>query len=203
MRTLNWSLLGKMRIEEMKAGIEALLFSFGEPVGLAKIAGILGVDQETTRKIIDQLMDDYQVAERGIEIIRLEDNYQLCSKKQQYNLLKKAVHKVKTFELTDVLVETLSIIAYKQPLTKVHIEKVRGVKSDHAVNKLVEYQLVEEKGRMEAPGRPILFGTTDVFLRHFGLKSVEDLPQLEEETLEAIAEEVEQEMQISLEEQLT
>ena len=91
--------------------------------------------------------------------------------------------------LTDVLLETLSIIAYRQPVTKLEIEKIRGVKSDHAVNKLVEYGLVEEKGRMEAPGRPLLFGTTEEFLRKFSVQSLDELPSLNEEQIEQFKEE--------------
>lgn len=100
--------------------------------------------------------------------------------------------------LTDVLLETLSIIAYKQPVTKLEIEKIRGVKSDHAVNKLVEYGLVEETGRMDAPGRPLLFGTTEEFLRRFSVQSLDELPSLNPEQVEHFKEEAEEEAQLKL-----
>ena len=104
----------------------------------------------------------------------------------------------KKYVLTDVLLETLSIIAYKQPVTKLEIEKIRGVKSDHAVNKLVEYDLVCEVGRLDAPGKPILFGTTEEFLRRFSIHSAEDLPTLNPEQVETFKEEAEEEIQLKL-----
>ena len=105
--------------------------------------------------------------DRGIRIIELEDSFQLCTKKEMYEYLIRVAKQPKRYALTDVLLETLSIVAYKQPVTKLEIEKIRGVKSDHAVNKLVEYGLIEETGRLDAPGRPLLFGTTEEFLRRF------------------------------------
>ena len=104
----------------------------------------------------------------------------------------------KKYVLTDVLLETLSIIAYKQPVTKLEIEKIRGVKSDHAVNKLVEYNLVCEVGRMDAPGKPILFGTTEEFLRRFSIQSLEELPSMNPEQMESFKEEAEEEVQLTL-----
>ena len=104
----------------------------------------------------------------------------------------------KRYHLTDVVLETLSIIAYKQPVTRLEIERIRGVKSDHAVNKLIEYELVMEVGRMDAPGRPILFGTTEEFLRRFGVQSVDELPKVGPEKMEDFKAEVEDEMQLKL-----
>lgn len=132
---------------------------------LNKIAAAIEHDEETTRKIIHRMMDKYEAEDRGVRIIELEDAFQMCTKTQMYEYLIRVAKQPKKYVLTDVLLETLSIIAYKQPVTKLEIEKIRGVKSDHAVNKLVEYNLVCEKGRMEAPGKPILFGTTEEFLR--------------------------------------
>ena len=122
----------------------------------------------------------------------------MCTKTQMYEYLIRVAKQPKKYVLTDVLLETLSIIAYKQPVTKLEIEKIRGVKSDHAVNKLVEYNLVCEKGRMEAPGKPILFGTTEEFLRRFSIQSVEDLPSLNPEQMESFKEEAEEEIQLKL-----
>ncbi len=186
-----------MNLNEAQAAIEAILFSLGNAVSLTKLAEIIELDKDTTRKVIHQMMDTYMDNQRGIQVIELDGSYQLCTKKEYYEYIKRATNKTIKFELTDVVIETLSIIAYKQPITKLHIEKIRGVKSDHAVNKLVDFGLVEEKGRMDTPGRPILFGTTEAFLRNFGLSNMEDLPVIGEEDLASIKNEVEKEMQLS------
>ena len=124
--------------------------------------------------------------------------YQLCSKPEMYEYLIRIAKQPKKYVLTDVMLETLSIIAYRQPITKLEIEKIRGVKSDHAVNKLIEYNLVCELGRLDAPGRPLLFGTTEEFLRRFSVQSLDDLPGIEPEKLETFKEEAEDEAQIRL-----
>ena len=134
----------------------------------------------------------------GIQIIELEGSYQLCTKRDYYGCLIRIAMQPKKPALTDVMLETLSIIAYKQPVTKAEIEKIRGVKSDHAVNKLVEYNLVRELGRLDAPGRPILFGTTEEFLRRFSIQSIEDLPSMQPEQVETFKEEAEEEVQLKL-----
>src|SRR5699024_6225746 len=136
--------------------------------------------------------------DRGICLIELEDSYQLCTKKEFYSCLTAILSQPKKAALTDVMMETLAIIAYKQPVTKLEIEKIRGVKSDHAVNKLVEYGLVEETGRMDAPGRPLLFGTTEEFLRRFSVQSLDELPSLNPEQVEHFKEEAEEEAQLKL-----
>mgnify|MGYP000614100801 CR=1 FL=1 len=133
-----------------------------------------------------------------IRIIELDHAYQLCSKPEMYEYLIRIAKQPKKHVLTDVLLETLSIIAYKQPITKAEIEKIRGVSCDHAVNKLIEYNLVCELGRLDAPGRPLLFGTTEEFLRRFSVQSLDDLPGIEPEKLETFKEEAEDEAQIRL-----
>ena len=148
--------------------------------------------------MIRNMMLKYQEEDRGIKIIELEHAFQMCTKKEMYEYLIRVAKQPKKYVLTDVLLETLSIIAYKQPVTKLEIEKIRGVKSDHAVNKLVEYNLVCECGRLDAPGRPILFGTTEEFLRRFSVQSVEDLPSLNPEQMENFKEEAEEEVQLKL-----
>ncbi|MBO1682977.1 SMC-Scp complex subunit ScpB [[Clostridium] scindens] len=187
-----------MEINKLEGVIEAILFTMGESVELNKIAAAIEHDEETTRKIIHRMMDKYEAEDRGVRIIELEDAFQMCTKTQMYEYLIRVAKQPKKYVLTDVLLETLSIIAYKQPVTKLEIEKIRGVKSDHAVNKLVEYNLVCEKGRMEAPGKPILFGTTEEFLRRFSIQSVEDLPSLNPEQMESFKEEAEEEIQLKL-----
>lgn len=185
-------------IKKTEGIIEAILFTMGESVELGKIASAIEHDENTTRKIIRQMMDNYEAEDRGIRIVELDGSYQMCTKTEMYDYLIRIAKQPKKYTLTDVQLETLSIIAYKQPVTKLEIEKIRGVKSDHAVNKLVEYGLVCEVGRMDVPGRPILFGTTEEFLRRFSVQSVDDLPSLNPEQVENLKTEAEEEIQLKL-----
>ena len=187
-----------MDLKKTEAAIEAILFTMGESVEVDKIAKAVEQDSETTKKIIHNMMDRYQTEERGIQIIELENAFQMCTKKDMYEYLIRIAKQPKKMVLTDVALETLSIIAYKQPITKMEIEKIRGVKSDHAVNKLIEYNLVKELGRLDAPGRPLLFGTTEEFLRNFGVNSLEDLPTVNPVQLEDFKAEAEEEIQLKL-----
>lgn len=187
-----------MENEKLQGAIEAILFTMGDSVEISKLAAAIGQDEETARKLIRNMMDKYNAADRGIKIIELNNAFQLCTKKEMYEYLIRVAKQPKKYVLTDVLLETLSIIAYKQPVTKLEIEKIRGVKSDHAVNKLVEYGLVEEAGRMDAPGRPLLFGTTEEFLRRFSVHSLDELPTLDPEQIEHFKEEAEDEVQLKL-----
>lgn len=187
-----------VEINRLESAIEAILFTMGDSVELSKIASAIEHDEETTRKIVHQMMDKYQAEDRGIQIVELEDSFQLCTKKQNYDYLIRIAKQPRRYVLTDVLLETLSIIAYKQPVTKLEVEKIRGVKSDHAVNKLVEYNLACEVGRLDAPGKPILFGTTEEFLRRFSIQSVDDLPVLNPEQVEHFKSEAEEEVQLKL-----
>ena len=141
---------------------------------------------------------EYDESDRGITIMEYDGSYQMCTKTQMYEYLIRIAKQPKKRVLTDVLLETLSIIAYKQPVTRIEIEKIRGVSSDHAVSKLVEYNLVCELGRLDAPGRPLLFGTTEEFLRCFGVQSVDDLPVLSPVQVEEFKQEAEAEMNVSL-----
>ena len=182
-----------MSIEKMYAVIEAVLFTMGESVETAKLAAAIEQDVSTTVKLIHNLMDRYEAEDRGIKIIELGDSFQLCTKPETYEYLIKVAAQPKKQVLTDVLLETLSIIAYKQPITKQEIEGIRGVSCDHAVNKLVEYGLVDEVGRLDAPGRPILFGTTESFLRSFGGRNVDELPVISPDKVEDFRKEAESE----------
>ena len=184
---------------QIQAAIEAILFAMGEAVEEEKIAKALELDLKTTRENIKELMERYNSDSSGIGIVRLENAYQMCTKKEMYSYLIRIVSQPKKHTLTDVRLETLSIIAYKQPVTKSEMESIRGVKCDHAVNKLIEYNLVEEVGRLDAPGRPLLFGTTQEFLRRFGVTSIEELPQLNTDKEEEFKEEAEKEAKIKLE----
>lgn len=187
-----------MRLAELEGAIEAILFTMGEAVELERIAAATDQDEDTCRRVIRNMMDKYSSEDRGIQIIELDGAFQMCTKASMYEYLVKIAHVPKKHVLTDVLLETLSIIAYKQPITKIEIEHIRGVKSDHAVNKLVEYRLVCEVGRLDAPGRPILFGTTEEFLRNFGIESLEDLPVVNPEKVEDFKLEAEEEIQLKL-----
>lgn len=190
--------MDSVEIKKLEGAIEAILFTMGDSVELSKIAAAVEHDEATVRKIIHQMMDQYEAEDRGIRIVELEDSFQMCTKTEMYEYLIRVAKQPRKYVLTDVLLETLSIIAYKQPVTKLEIEKIRGVKSDHAVNKLVEYNLVCEAGRLDAPGRPLLFQTTEEFLRRFSIHSIEELPGLNPEQVENFKTEAEEEVQLKL-----
>lgn len=187
-----------MELQELEAQIEAILFTIGEAIEAERIAQALGHDIDTVRRVIRNMMDRYKTEAYGIQIIELNDSFQMCTKPEMYESIIKITHVPKKHVLTEVLLETLSIIAYKQPITKQEIEAIRGVNCDHAVNKLVEYHLIAEVGRLDAPGRPIMFGTTEEFLRNFGLVSLEELPIVQPEKVEGFKLEVEEELQLKL-----
>lgn len=172
-----------MNIKQLEAVVEAILFTMGESVEVERLAAALEHDEETVRKIIRSMMTRYDEEDRGVHIIELDGAFQMCTKPELYDYLVKIAHTPKKHVLTDVLLETLSIIAYKQPITRLEIEKIRGVSCSHAVNKLVEYGLICEAGRLDAPGRPITFATTEEFLRYFGIESLDDLPILNRKPL--------------------
>lgn len=186
--------------KEQEAIIEAVLFTMGNSVELRQLALAIGQSQDVARRAVERLMKRYRQARIGMEITQLEDSYQMCTKAAYYENLIRVAATPKKQMLTEVVLETLSIIAYKQPVTKLEIEKIRGVKSDHAVNRLVEYNLVYEVGRLDAPGRPALFATTEEFLRRFGVGSVQDLPDINPEQEAEIKAQVEEELQLKLEE---
>ena len=177
-----------------EAVVEAILFTMGDSVPVDRLAAVLDMDKNQTWELLRAMMQKYQSENRGIQIIELEDCVQMCTKPEMYESIIRIAKQPKKQVLTDVLLETLAIVAYKQPVTRLEIEKIRGVKSDHAVNKLIEYNLIAEMGRLDVPGRPILFGTTDEFLRCFGVQSVDELPLLSPEKLEDFKQEAEEEM---------
>ncbi|SFG56792.1 segregation and condensation protein B [Lachnospiraceae bacterium C7] len=181
-----------------KAIIESILFTMGESVELFKIANAIDLSKEKTKELLTEMKEEYDKSDRGITILELEDSYQMCSKPEMYEYLINIAKQPKKKVLSDVLLETLSIIAYKQPVTKAEIEKIRGVSCEHAISKLVEYKLACELGRLDAPGRPLLFGTTEEFLRVFGVKSLDDLPVLNPVQIEEFKEEAVKEMKIQL-----
>lgn len=170
--------------KKIMAVIEAVLFAMGDSVEVSKLAHVLETDEKEIREIITEMNDTYKKSDRGIYIAELEDSFQLCTKPELYEYLIKVAKAPRKYVMSDTLLETLSIIAYKQPVTRLEIEKIRGVSCDHAVNRLMEFNLIQELGRLDAPGRPLLFGTTEEFLRTFGVKSLEDLPTLNPEQVE-------------------
>lgn len=187
-----------MNRDEKKAAIEAVLFTMGQAVEIDRIAQTIGEDKKTTEKILKEMQEKYSSSSHGIQLIRIEDSVQLATKASMYETLIKIAKTPRKYVLTDTVIETLSIVAYKQPVTRAEIERIRGVNCDHALNKLIEYDLVTEVGRLDAPGRPLLFGTTEQFLRSFGVRSLDDLPELSEVQVEQFKEQAEQEVKTSL-----
>ena len=184
--------------KHLEAVVEAVLFTMGKSVELRQLAIATGQSEEETRQAVERLKARYDKEERGMEIIELEDSYQMCTRTGFYENLIRVAASPKKQVLSEVVLETLSIIAYKQPVTRQEVEKIRGVNSDHALNRLVEYGLVGEAGRLDAPGRPILFGTTEEFLRNFGVRTAEDLPSIQPDLVEEMKSEAEEEVQLKL-----
>ena len=174
--------------------LEGILFAMGSSVGMSLLAEVMEIPPEELELAAANLEAEYEREERGLRLLRLEDRLQLSTSSGCYDTLIRIVKKPNPPVLTDVVLETLAIIAYKQPVTKGDIERIRGVSSDHAVNRLVEFGLVEEAGRLNAPGRPILFRTSEEFLRRFQLSSPEELPQMDPVQYEEIAASVEREL---------
>ena len=187
-----------MEKQKAEAVIEAVLFTMGDSVEVARLAEAVGENVGETKKILENMKQKYEEQGRGITMIELEDSVQLCTKPEMYEYLIKVAKTPKKFVLTDTLLETLSIIAYKQPVTKLEIEKIRGVSCEHAVNRLLEFSLITEVGRLDAPGRPLLFGTTEEFLRSFGVKSIEELPKLNAVQVEEFKQQAEAEVELKL-----
>ena len=180
------------KTRQMKAAVEAILFAMGGSVEVEKIAAALEMKVESTEELLADMMEQYKKEDRGIQIVELEHAYQLCTKKEMYEYLIRVAKQPKKATLSDVALETLSIIAYKQPVTKAEIEKI------HAINKLIEYDLVRELGRIDAPGKPIVFGTTEEFLRSFGVQSLDELPVISTVKMEDFKAEAEEEVQLKL-----
>ena len=187
-----------MTREEGAAIIEAILFTMGDSVEISSLAKAMETDAKEIKGYIEYLKDKYNNSDSGIGILELEKSVQLCTKKEMYEYLVKIAKAPKKAVLTDSLMETLSIIAYKQPITRLEVEKIRGVNSDHAVNRLVEFGLVQELGRLDAPGRPLLFGTTEEFLRSFGVRSLEELPTIGTVQVEEFKQQAEEEINVKL-----
>lgn len=187
-----------MEKSKAEAVMEAVLFTMGESVEINRLADVIEEDVKTTKAILKGMMKRYEEEDRGIFLTQFENSVQLCTKAEMYEYLIKIAKAPRKMTLTDTVLETLSIIAYKQPVTRVEVERIRGVSCDHAINRLLEYDLIMELGRLDAPGRPLLFGTTEQFLRCFGVKSLEELPELNPVQMEEFKQQAEAEVQLQL-----
>lgn len=168
-----------MELYKIESVIEAVLFASGEPVAAETLSEIVGVDKKTLGLLINRMADSYSKDERGIQIREIDRAYQLCSKPEHFEYVKKMFEPRQKQTLSQAALEALAIVAYNQPITKAELERIRGVNSDSAVNSLIERGLIKEAGRMDAPGKPILYETTEEFLRAFGYRSLSELPPTE------------------------
>ena len=179
--------------ETIRSAIEALLFTMGTPVSVDAMAAAIGISREETLEAAGFLREEYENKDRGIRLIELDGSFQMCSSPQMYKYINALTHQPKKYVLTDVMLETLAIIAYRQPITRSEIEKIRGVNCSYPVNRLLEFGLIMEAGRLDAPGRPILFATTEEFLRAFGVSSPSQLPALSDEEMASLQREADEE----------
>lgn len=162
-----------------KSVIEAMLFVSGEPLTLREIAINLEETPKYIESILSEMMLEYEVENRGIKLILINGGYQLVTKAEHSGYIQRLLKKNKRQSLSQASLESLAIVAYKQPITRIDIDEIRGVKSDSAIQRLIEKDLIKEVGRLEVPGRPILYGTSENFLRQFGLQDLKDLPSLD------------------------
>ena len=168
-----------MEISTLESIIESLIFSYGDALSIDKICEILELDKKTARNLMKNFMDNYNQADKGIIIREINEKYQMCSNPKYFEYVSKLYQIRQKQALSQAAYEVLSIIAYNQPITKAKIEQIRGVNSDSAVTRLMERNLIKEAGKLDVPGRPRLFETTDEFLKCFGFKSIRDLPMLD------------------------
>lgn len=165
-------------MNDIKEIIKALLFAWGDPLDIKTISDICEVDIDEIERAIEDLRSEMDSSNDGLKIIRMNSSYQLISRDIYFDYVKKLLSEKPKNNLSNASIETLSIIAYKQPVTKMQIEKIRSVKSDGPVNTLLDRGLIEEVGRLDTPGKPILYGTSDIFLRSFGIEDLSELPDI-------------------------
>ena len=165
-------------MKEIEAAVEGILFASGEPVAVDRICVALDMDRPTVELVLQRLQDYYSYERRGIRLLKMEDSYQLCSAPEYGDQIRKAFEIRKPAKLSQPALEVLTIIAYYQPTTRAYVDQIRGVDSSHTVGLLLDRHLIEECGRLQVPGRPRLYRTTQSFLRAFHLNSLEDLPQM-------------------------
>ena len=167
------------RKSDIKSAIESMLFVSGEPLALRELSNNLELKEKNVEEILSEMANEYEDKSRGIRLISINGAYQLVTKSENSDFVQKLLKKNKKHSLSQASIESLAIIAYKQPITRIDIDEIRGVKSESAIARLIERGLIKDIGRLEVPGRPILYGTTDEFLRQFGLKTIKELPSLD------------------------
>ena len=183
-----------MTDKSIKSALESLLFVWGEPLEAKTAAELFNVPLQDMLRLFRELAEEYEERGSGLRVRELDKSFQLCTASENDDYIRKLCTPVKEKRLSQAALEVLAVIAYKQPVTKAEIEKIRGVSSDHAVNRLVEAGLIEECGRLDQPGRPMLFATTREFLRRFGLVNTEQLPDIRSEQVEMFKLEAEEEI---------
>lgn len=167
-----------MEFKKYRAAIEAILFATGEPVSADRLAEVLELDAETVHRIAADMMSELLARDGGIYMVKLDDQYQLCTRKEYADAVRRSLDIRRNTPLSQAAMEVLAIVAYNQPVTKAFIEQVRGVDCSAVIQGLMQKNLIEEQGRLELPGRPLLYGTTPVFLRCFGVSGLAELPPL-------------------------
>lgn len=167
-----------MEIEKIKQIIESIMFAVGRDIGVNELSSVLELSPENVQEIIESMRTEFEEAGRGVQIIKVNNGYQLCSKKENYEYIYQIIDKRNKPNLSQAALETLAIIAYNPKITRAEIESIRGVNSDGTIYKLLDHNLIEDAGRLEAPGRPTTYQTTKEFLRLFGYTSLEELPEL-------------------------
>lgn len=166
---------------KIKSIIEGILFAWGDPVDISDLIKIFSISRQRLTDILLEMEEDYNKEDRGLRLVKVNDTYQLSTKPENYNYISGFVSTRNKKNLSNAALETLAIIAYKQPVTKIEIESIRGVKCDGTIKALQDYNLIEITGTLDRIGRPNIYGTTDEFLKKFGLSSIEELPKLEED----------------------
>lgn len=167
-----------MEIDKLKQIIESIMFALGREVSINELSSVLELSPENVQEIVESMKVEFEEAGRGIQIINVNDGYQLCSRKENYEYIYQIIDKRNKPNLSQAALETLAIIAYNPKITRAEIESIRGVNSDGTIYKLLDHNLIEDAGRLDAPGRPTTYKTTKEFLRLFGYTSLEDLPEL-------------------------
>lgn len=184
----------KPEISKIQGAAEAILFASGEPVSLERLAEVLELDKPTAEKILNHLTDRFNAENSGVQILRLEDGWQMCTRAEYAGKVRQALDMRRNMPLSQAALEVLAVVAYNQPVTKSFVEQVRGVDCSGVLGSLTSKGLVEERGRLDLPGRPLIYGTTPDFLRCLGISSLDDLPPVEHGEEEA-EEEAEDELQ--------
>ena len=170
--------MNTLEMKDIEAAIESILFASGEPVSVDRICVAMDMDRATVELVLQKLADYYAYERRGMRLLRMEDSYQLCSAPEYADIIRKAFEIRKPAKLSQPALEVLTVIAYYQPTTRAYVDQIRGVDSAYTVGLLLERHLIEECGRLQVPGRPRLYRTTQAFLRAFHLQSLDDLPEM-------------------------